>query len=74
MRFSFTIVHVPGEALNTADTLSRAPVNGVDDNDKTFQQEVNAYVRTIVKSLPATEEKLGIIREQQSKDPVSRKL
>ena len=74
MRFSFTIAHVPGAALNTADTLSRAPANRVDDNDKAFHQEVNAYVKMIVKSLPATEEKLRIIREQQSEDPVCRKL
>lgn len=44
MRFSYTIAHVLREALNTAATLPRPPVNGV-DNNKTFHQEVNAYVK-----------------------------
>lgn len=74
MRFSFTISHVPGAALNTADTLSRAPVSEVDKNDKTFHQEVDAYVNTIVRSLPATEERLQVILNRQSEDPVCCKL
>ena len=30
MRFRYSISHVPGRELNTADTLSRAPVSEVD--------------------------------------------
>ena len=74
MRFSLTISLVPRVELNTADTLSRAPVNVVERSDKVFHQEVDAYVNMIVRSLPATEEQISIIRNQQNKDPVCCKL
>jgi len=73
MRFSFTISHVPGRDLNTADTLSRAPVSEMDEREEVFRHEVN-YVNAIVANLPATEEQLQVIREQQDKDPVCCKL
>ena len=57
MRFSFTIVHVPGKELNTADTLSRSPVSeGEDSREEAFRHEVKAYVNSVVKNLPATED------------------
>jgi len=74
MRFSFTISHVPGRNLNTADTLSRAPVSEMDGREEVFRHEVNAYVNVIVANLPATKERLRVIREQQDKDPVCCKL
>jgi len=58
MRFSFTISHVPGKDLNTADTLSRAPVSEVDGREEVFQHKVNQYVNVTVRNLPATEERL----------------
>lgn len=75
MRFSFTISHVPGKELHTADTLSRAPVSeGEDGREEAFCHEVKAYVNAIVKNLPATEERLQVIREEQNKDPLCCKL
>ena len=75
MRFSFTIVHVPGKELNTADTLSRSPVSeGDDSREEAFRHEVKTYVNSVVKSLPATEERLRFIRDEQGKDPECCKL
>ena len=65
MRFDFTITHVPGKELHTADTLSRAPLSRVDDP---LRKEVHAYVQMIVTGLPASEERLENIREQQEND------
>ena len=56
MRFSFTIVHVPGKELNTADTLSRVPVSvGHDSREETFHHEVKAYVNAIVRDYNTSE-------------------
>ena len=44
MRFRYSISHAPGRELNTADTLSRAPVSEVDGRDDDFHKEVNAFV------------------------------
>ena len=71
MRFSFTIVHVPGKELHTAETLSRAPVSeGEDSREEAFHHEVKAYVNTVVDNLPATKERLQLIRDEQNKEPV----
>ena len=44
MRFHSKIIHVPGKELNTADTLSRAPLNSSNENDYERSQQVDAYV------------------------------
>ena len=36
MRFQFSIYHVPGKSLIVADMLSRAPLSGVTDSDRTL--------------------------------------
>ena len=71
MRFDFAITHVPGKELHTADTLSRAPLSRVDDP---LRKEVHAYVQMIVTGLPASEERLESIREQEDKDWESSQL
>jgi transposase InsO family protein len=61
--------------LNTADTLSRAPVSeGHDSREETFRHEVKAYVNAIVRNLPATPERIQRIRDEQTKDPACSKL
>ena len=72
MRFNFSIVHVLGKELNTTDTLSRAPVGKEDMSN--LSKETKEYVHAIVNNLPASEERLRVIREQQDKDPVCKQL
>ena len=54
MRYSYSISHVPGKELSTADTLSRAPATEPTDQD--FQGHVSAYVDEVINSLPASEQ------------------
>ena len=68
MRFHYTISHVPGKSLITADALSRAPVSRSTQEDDEFRQEVNAYVNMVIKSLPATEQRLEMIKALQDED------
>ena len=44
MRYDFTITHVPGKNLITADALSRAPSSPASSDDQSLQAEVDAYV------------------------------
>ena len=52
MRYSYTIVHVPGKDLSTADTLSLALVSNPKHSDEDFQKHVNACVNLLVNQLP----------------------
>ena len=54
MRFQFTISHVAGKALHTADTLSRAPVEAP-PNDNT-DKEIECYIQTVSILLPASKD------------------
>ena len=72
MRLHFSISHVPGKNLITADALSRAPVSGSTPEDDRFRQEVNVYVNMVIKTLPATEQRLEMIKALQEEDEVCR--
>ena len=74
MRYDFTIVHVPGADLNTADTLSRAPVSEPTRGDEEFQREVQAFVESVMENIPATAKRLQEIKSLQQKDPLYRQL
>ena len=75
MRFCYSISHVPGKDLNTADTLSRAPIRGQNNPEtERFQDEVLAYVNAIMLSLPATERKLQQIKEATEQDEICQQI
>ena len=65
-RFDYSISHVPGSLLHTADALSRAPLTHTGE----AEEEVEAYIRGIVASLPATTYRLHQFREEQARDPI----
>ena len=71
MRFQFSISHVPGKSLTTADALSRAPSSEPLEGDKLLQDEADVYVNMVVKALPATERQ---IQQHQEKDEVCRQI
>ncbi len=73
-RFSYTMEHVPGKLLYTADALSRAPIATTLDEDRSFQQEMEHWVHTIVQSLPASPQRLKQYCEAQAHDPVCSEL
>ena len=76
MRFDFTVSHVPGKSLMTADTLSRAPLGeGMLDCDEQHKQEelrkeAEAYVQAILVCLPSSDQRLEEIRTELKKDDV----
>lgn len=71
MRFDFTISHLPGKELITADTLSRAPLSKHSDPDD-LEEEVNLYVNFVYSALPASDQRIESIKERQSQDEVCR--
>ena len=74
MRFHFTISHVPGKDLSTADTLSRSPVQGSSFTDEQFNQEVEAYVHMVCENLPASDQRISQIKQLQLNDEVCQQL
>ena len=74
MRFDYTIVHVHERSLCTADALSRTPIEMNSCSDSNFEQEVDAYVNSVINNLPATDACLKEIQSQQNEDPVCQKL
>ena len=75
MRFTYTISHVPGKHLYTADALSRAPlVRPLDQIEGKLESDVKAYVDSVVRYLPASENRLEELRCQQHEDEVTRQL
>ena len=68
MRFCYSISHVPGKDLVTADTLSRTPVS-LPTAKEEFQQEVCAFLDLVVNNLPATDTRLRDIQSHQDSDP-----
>jgi len=70
MRFNYTISHVPGKQLIIADMLSRAPTDLPSSSDVCFEAEAQAFVNMVLRSIPATEQRLAQIKEFQSTDRV----
>ena len=74
MRFCFTISHVPGKDLVIADALSRAPLAKPTTTDESFQSEVDAYLNTIIETLPASEKQIENILRHQKGDEICQQL
>ena len=66
--FQYTISHVPGKLLYTADTLSRAPVTTVSKDKE--EVGMDSFVKAIVSSLPANDSKLEEYRQGQEEDDI----
>ena len=60
MRYSFTISHVPGKYLHTADILSRSPLltETNDSESDELERSVKLFISTVVSHLPATPNQL----------------
>ena len=74
MRFQFTIGHVPGKDLTIADTLSHAPTGGPSPADELLQGETSAFVKAVMQSLPATDQRLEEIKQHQKEDEVCQQI
>ena len=67
-KFDYAIAHVPGKLLYTANTLSRDPIP-IQEPDS-LQEEVETFVYSMTKSLPATEQRMETYRQTQEHDSV----
>ena len=74
LRYDFTISHIPGQDLVTADALSRAPVSNSTASDQFLEEEVDAYIQAVIDSLPASEGRLAEIREAQQQDELCQEV
>ena len=68
-KFDYTIKHVPGKLLYTADALSRDPVPEQEPNS--LQEEVETFANAVTKlTLPATQQRLETYHQSQEQDPI----
>jgi hypothetical protein len=74
MRFDFSISHVAGKDLNIADTLSRAPVENMSQSNTDFENETKAFVDVVMSNLPASQNRIELIKTESAKDEICRKL
>ena len=74
MKYHFSIIHVPGKQLETADALSRATSSLPHEPDQTLQVESNIYLDHVVLQRPASPDKLEQIRVHQPEDEVCQTL
>ena len=78
MRFTYTIIHIPQLVKSctctyTADTLSRAPMVEVKDEDD-LTDKVHAFVNVVMQGVPATETRLEEIKRHQLEDEICREI
>lgn len=73
-RFAYTISHVPGKFLYTADTLSRAPVASTDDTQLQEETQTEFFASALISTLPASQDRLDEYRTAQQEDSTCRQL
>ena len=73
-RFQYTIHHVPGKTLYTADTLSRAPSTKPSSLISRHSTEVEQFIQSVIAALPASSDRLDSYSRAQATDQVCFKL
>ena len=74
VRFGYSISHVPGKLLYTADTLSRATVIPPDANQILEDAQTEAFVHALASYLPASADSLQQFRVAQQQDSTCSQL
>lgn len=74
MRFNYTVVHIPGKNLITADLLSRKPVSSPSKKDRQFENELQTVAIKMVRMVNASSGMLERITVAQQNDAVGKKL
>ena len=68
-RFTYTISHVSGKLLYSADSLSHAPVKPT-QSDRHLQKEAEMLMELTIHSLPASSQTCADYQKAQSEDPL----
>ncbi len=64
LRYRFNIEeHIPGKDLVVADMLSRAPTGLPTTEDQQLDQEGDAYIQAVMRSLPASDKVLEEVKQ-----------
>ena len=71
-RFQYSIVHVPGKSLCTADALSRSPVSTLENTS--IQEEAETIMEDSISQLPASKSTLERFSNAQNSDPVCKRV
>ena len=74
MRFSYSITHVAGKLLCTADALPRAPLREDNPENSDKQAEVESFIATIIASLPASQQRLLGYQNAQAADSICSRI
>ena len=72
MRFTYQVVFTAGKNLVTADALSRTPTSAPGKEEDKKEQETRAYVRCVIDSIPASDQRLEEVRKEQELDETCR--
>ena len=70
MRFAPKVKYVQGVQQKTADALSRAPTSEPTKEDLRFIEEVEEFKDSVIRNLPATDQRLQSIKKAQETDAV----
>lgn len=72
MTYSYTVSHIQGKNLRTADTISPAPLSAstITENDKELTESTNIYVDSIMVNLPGSASYLDNLRGHLAADSV----
>ena len=75
MRFNLqNVIHVPGKQMYTSDALSRLIQKSANSDPVTSEVETNAFIDTVIDSLPVSDTKLKEIIEAQEDDEVCKRI
>ena len=75
MRFQYTIRHVPGKTLYTADMLSRAPIQDLSvASCPPIPEETEQFIQVVMASVPADQDRLDSYSKAQIEDKICSKL
>lgn len=70
MRFSYSISHIPGKP----STRSTPIVKPLNQQEEKLESDAKAYVDSVIRYLPATEDRLEELRCQQQEDEVTKQI
>ena len=74
MRFDYSISHVPGKELYTADALSRSPITLSSPMQEAEERHTELFISAVVSSLPASADRLQEYRMAQHADSDCKQL
>ena len=74
MRFDYSISHVPGKELYTADALSRSPITSSSPMQEAEERHTELFISAVVSSLPASADRLQEYRMAQHADSDCKQL